>query len=110
MSSEDNVFAQLGLLGRSRKAVPQALTRRILELLTYLAKHQSRMAREMLSLRVPTPEEQLQLVERSSVWHIPSAGLLQAPSWHSCRTHDIPAIMSAGLYLVRTPRRNVCLS
>ena len=67
---EDNVFAQLGLLGRSQKAVPQALTRRILELLTYLAKHQTNMAREMLTLRVPTPEEQVQLIEREPVSHI----------------------------------------
>lgn len=75
--AEDNVFAQLGLLGRSQKAVPQALTRRVLELLTYLAKHQTRMAREMLTLRVPNPEEQVQLIERHSVCHIPVRRLLR---------------------------------
>ena len=51
--------------------MPQALTRRVLELLTYLAKHHVRMAREMLTLRVPTPEEQAQLIERKSVRCIP---------------------------------------
>ncbi len=62
-----NVFAQLGLLGRSNKAVPQVLTRRALELLTYLAKHHARVAREMLSIRVPIPEEQAQLIDRMPV-------------------------------------------
>ncbi len=82
---EDNVFAQLGLLGRSHKAVPQALTRRILELLTYLAKHQTNMAREMLTLRVPTPEEQLQLIEREPVCHMALCDFIeQHLIWQSC--------------------------
>ena len=73
---QDNVFAQLGLLGRSHKAVPQALTRRILELLTYLAKHQTNMAREMLTLRLPTPEEQVQLIEQEPVCCTRMSGIL----------------------------------
>lgn len=67
--SEGNMFAQLGLLGRSNKAVPQALTRRVLELLTYLAKHHVRTSREMLTLKVPSPEEQAQLLEPKPVCH-----------------------------------------
>ena len=61
-SQEGNIFAQLGLLGRSNKAVPQALTRRALDLLTYLAKHHVKVAKEMLTIKVPTPEEQANLV------------------------------------------------
>ena len=61
-SQEGNIFAQLGLLGRSNKAVPQALTRRALDLLTYLAKHHVKVAKEMLIIKVPTPEEQANLV------------------------------------------------
>ena len=76
-----NVFAQLGLLGRSNKAVPQALTRRALELLTYMAKHHVRVAREMLSIRVPTPEEQAQLLDQKPVR--PNSRLLQDPSQHA---------------------------
>lgn len=63
-AGEGNVYAQLGLLGRSGRAVPQALTRRTLELLTYLAKHQVKVAKEMLSIRVPTPEQQAELIAR----------------------------------------------
>ena len=61
-SQEGNIFAQLGLLGRSNKAVPQALTRRALDLLTYLAKHHVKVAKEMLTIKVPTPEEQANLI------------------------------------------------
>ncbi len=69
--SEGNMFAQLGLLGRSNKAVPQALTRRVLELLAYLAKHHVRTSREMLTLKVPSPEEQAQLIDAKPVCHHP---------------------------------------
>lgn len=79
---EGNVFAQLGLLGRSNKAVPQALTRRALELLTYMAKHHVRVAREMLSIRVPTPEEQAQLIDQKPVRPIPVSCKLH-PNMHS---------------------------
>ena len=82
--AEDNVFAQLGLLGRSQKAVPQALTRRVLELLAYLAKHQTRMAREMLTLRVPSPNEQAQLIERPPVCHVTVRQLLRGTQLGKC--------------------------
>ena len=111
VSAEDNVFAQLGLLGRSHKAVPQALTRRILELLTYLAKHQSRMAREMLTLKVPTPEEQLQLIERNLVWRILLCWVFDRHQiWHKCRSHDMADTTNAYVCHVWTPQLRICLS
>lgn len=91
-SQEGNIFAQLGLLGRSNKAVPQALTRRALDLLTYLAKHHVKVAKEMLTIKVPTPEEQANLVMGKPVRASPltehsvdvrsrQATLVRSPKW-----------------------------
>lgn len=55
-------LVQLGILGRGATAVPPAMTRRILELVTHLAKHTSKGAYEMIGLKVPLAEAQAALL------------------------------------------------
>ncbi len=53
--------ALLGLSGReaASRAVPPAVTRRVLELVTYLAKHQPKAARDLLAMHIRQPAELL---------------------------------------------------
>lgn len=57
-ASELLPLVHLGILGRGATAVPPAMTRRILELVTHLAKHTAKAAFDLIRLDIRPAEAQ----------------------------------------------------
>lgn len=101
--------ALLGLAGReaASRAVPPAVTRRVLELVTYLAKHQPKAARDLLAMHIRRPAELLDALSakkaRACTWPAQGLGPGAPQSPLLLPTHAVPPLVCQRAYGIACP-------